>query len=85
LLCGRRTTYDTLALILEKISQDSANITVTRLFYKMETSYGILKQGLNNALRFKLAELRDKRYHITPKGLAFLETWEKLQTFLKEE
>jgi len=83
LLSKHRTTYDILASLLEKISKDSASIT--QLFYKMGTSYRILKNSVDIAIRFKLAQKRGSDYHITRKGLAFLETWEKLQTFLKEE
>lgn len=82
MLSGRRTTYDILASLLKKISTDS--ISITELFYKMETSYSVLKNCVEVAIHFELAKQRGKHYQITQKGLAFIETWEKLQTFLKE-
>jgi len=55
------------------------------LFFKMETSHEVLNRWLNEALRRKLIENTDHMFQTTPKGLAFVKAWKKLQKFLQEE
>ena len=85
MLAQKRCPHDILGHMVEKCS---VPIHKTELYYEMETSWGVFNQWLALALRLELIEkLRDGKplkYRTTQKGGRFLETWEKVQTFLSE-
>jgi len=58
---------------------------MTNLFYKMATSYRVLKRTIGLAQQLKLIENRANKYQATQKGVNFVAKWDGLQTFLKEE
>ena len=84
LLTKHHTAYDRLALTLRVISKGPCSIT--DLFHEIKSSYTLVKESADIALRFKLAKRRPSQteYHITSKGLEFLEVWKKLQNLLTE-
>lgn len=83
MISKNRTAYDTLAFVLQKISDKPSSST--DLFHELKSSYEVTKKGLDTAVQFKLAERQGVLYCITPKGFSFLQVWKKLQTYLTEE
>jgi len=51
----------------------------------MQTSYGVLKRTVDLAQHFKLIENKANKYQTTEKGINFMNRWDELQNFLKEE
>jgi len=78
----RRNVYDLLQQVVEACQEPRE---LTDLFYIIKTSYVVLNSRMNIALRFKLVDLEDGKYHTTQKGINFLNAWANVQTFLKEE
>jgi len=87
MLTRKRCAHETLA---EMVGNCQEPISVSELYYKMETSWGVFRDKKKLALRFKLIEIltdrkKPQKFQTTRKGKEFLETWQKLQTFLSTE
>lgn len=78
----QRNFYDFLQEIVEACLEP---IIITALYYRVKTSYTVLRRSLNIAIRFGLVNQSDEKYHTTPKGKDFLNAWKQVKTFLKEE
>jgi len=78
----RRTRLELLVEVLQACIKPAMK---TEILYKVRAIHTILSQVLSEAHRKSLVNKSRNRYHITAKGLSFLNKWQELQAFLKEE
>jgi len=82
MLGKHRTAYDYLAEIMRACSEP---IGITALCYKTKSHYSVVSKWLKLATNHRLIDCQEKKHQTTVKGHRFLQKWDELQTFLKEE